>query len=82
MAGISAIRMRENSFRTKYENYIKTDPCNKDLKRKAVTAVAAKVARVAYSIIKFDTDYRCFYDAAIPGGKIPSPRAVEATMTS
>jgi hypothetical protein len=74
--------MRENTFRHKYENYIKTDPANKDLKRKAYTAVAAKLARVAYSVIKSGTDYRCFYESAIPSGKIPSKRAVEAFLTS
>jgi len=82
MAAISAIRMRENTFRKKYGNYIKTDPGNKDLKRKAYTAVAAKIARVAYALIKSETDYRCFYESAIPSGKIPSPRPVEAILTS
>ena len=74
--------MRENTFRKKYDNYIKSDPANKDLKRKAYTAVAAKVARVAYGLIKHGTDYRCFYETAVPSGKIPSPRAVEAALTS
>ena len=76
------MRMRENTFRQKYENYIKADPVNKDLKRKAYTAVAAKMARVADSVIKTGTDYRCFYESAIPSGKIPSLRAVEALLTS
>ena len=67
-----AIRMRENTFRKKYENYIKEDPKNADLKRKAYTAVAAKMARVAYSLIKTKTEYRCFYESTIPSGKIPS----------
>lgn len=48
LAGASAIRMRENTFRKKYENYIKADPHNPDLKRKAYTAIAAKMARVSY----------------------------------
>ena len=74
--------MRENTFRQKYEKYIRNDPANKDLKRKAYTAIAAKMARVAYSVIKTETDYRCFYESAIPSGKIPSPRAVEALLTS
>lgn len=82
VAATVAIRMRENTFRHKYENYIKTDPANKDLKRKAYTAIAAKMARVAYSVIKTGTDYRCFYESAIPSGKIPSSRAVEALLTS
>jgi transposase len=78
MAAAVAVRMRENTFRDKFERYIKTDPVNKDLKRKAYTAAAAKMARVAYGLIKSGTDYRCFYESAIPSGKIPSMRAVEA----
>lgn len=31
IAGTSAIRMRENTFRKKFENYMKTDPQNADL---------------------------------------------------
>jgi transposase len=82
VAATVAIRMRENTFRQKYENYVRSDPANMDLKRKAYTAVAAKMARVAYSLIKTGTDYRCFYESAIPSGKIPSPTAVEALVTS
>jgi len=61
MAAQIAIRQRENSFKDKYQRYIAKDRDNKDLKRKAYTAVAAKMARVGYSIIKHDTDYRPFY---------------------
>jgi transposase len=72
IAGTSAIRMRENTFRKKYENYIKADPGNPDLKRKAYTAVAAKIAHVAYGLIKSECDYRCYYESPIPSGKILS----------
>jgi transposase len=82
VAATSAIRTRENTFRKKYDSYIKSDPLNNDLKRKAYTAVAAKMARVAFSIIKYKTDYRSFFESAIPSGKIPSPWAVEASLTS
>lgn len=78
LAAAVAVRMRENTFRDKFERYIKTAPDNKDLKRKAYTAVAAKMARVAYSLIKSGTDYRCFSESAIPSGKILSIAAVEA----
>ncbi len=78
MAATVAIRQRENSFRTKYENYIRPDPKNADLRRKAYTAVAAKMARVAYALIKHNADYRCYYEAAIPSGKIPFVAAVGA----
>jgi transposase len=61
MAAQVAIKQRENSFRDKYKRYIAKDQDNRDLKRKAHTAVAVKVARVAYSIIKNETDYRPYY---------------------
>jgi transposase len=78
MAGTVAIRMKENSFRRKFEDYIRPDPKNADRRRKAYSAVAAKVARVAYALITTGTDYRPFPEAARPSGRIPSPRAVEA----
>jgi transposase len=78
MAGTVAIRMTENSFRRKFEDYIRPDPKNADRRRKAYSAVAAKVARVAYALITTGTDYRRFPETARPSGRIPSPRAVEA----
>ena len=72
MAATSAIRIRENSFRDKYTRYVESDPTNADLRRKAYTAVAAKMARVAYGMIKNGTDYRPFHERAVPGGIIPS----------
>lgn len=69
IAATIAIRLRENTFRRKYENYIKKDPTNADIKRKAFTAVAVKIARVAYSIVKHQTNYRCYHDEpVIPSG--------------
>jgi transposase len=81
MAGVIAIHKRENTFRAKYESYVGDNPKNPDLKRKAYTAVAAKVARVAHAMIKTGADYRRFA-AAIPSGRTPSQRAVEALATS
>lgn len=72
LAATVAIRMRENSFRRKYDNYVKGNPNNPDIRRKAYTAVAAKVARVAYSLIKTGTDYCRFIEAMEPSGRIPS----------
>jgi transposase len=63
MAGQVAVLQRENSFKDKFKRYTAKDRDDRDLKRKAYTAVAAKVARVAYSIIKYETDYRPFYGA-------------------
>ena len=62
LAATSAIRTRENSFREKYQRYIKRDPDNKDLCRKGRTAVAAKMARVAHALVKSKADYTGFYE--------------------
>lgn len=82
MAGTVAVRQRENSFRNKYERYIQPDPTNQDRKRKALTAVSAKMARVAYAIVKTGVPYRAYFEAAVPSGSIPFSTAVEAIRTS
>jgi len=82
MAGTVAVRMRENSFRNKYERYIRSDPIDPDLKRKALTAIMAKMARVAYAVVKTGVPYRAYFEAAVPSGSIPFRRAVEAKRTS
>lgn len=82
MAAQIAIRQRDNSFRDKYERYIARDRDNPDLRRKALTAVAAKVARVAHAIIKTGTDYRPFIERPGPGGRTSLRRGREgATAT-
>jgi hypothetical protein len=48
MVAQRAVRMNENSFRDKYERYTQQDPGNPEVRRKALTAVAARMARVAY----------------------------------
>lgn len=45
LAGQVAIRQPDNSFRDKFERYIGRDRGNPDLKRKALTAITAKMAR-------------------------------------
>ena len=82
MAASVAVRMRENSFRAKFERYMRSDPGSADRKRKAYVAVAAKVARVAYALIRSGADYRCFHEVAVPSGRTRSARAVEAIPTS
>jgi len=82
MAGVVAVRRRENSFRAKFERYVSADPRNADLKRKAYTAVTAKVARVAYGLLKAGVDYRRFHELAIPSGRTSLTRAFEAATTS
>ena len=69
MAGQVAIRQRENAFRDKYERYIAKDRCDPHLKRKALSAIAAKMARVTHAVIKSGTDYRPFFERAMPGGR-------------
>jgi transposase len=82
MAGAVAVRMQQNSFRRKFEDYIRPDPRNGDRRRKAYTAVAAKMARVVYAVITSGIDYRRFPEATRPGGRIPSWRSVEASPTT
>ena len=82
MAGAVAVRMQQNSFRRKFEDYVRPDPQNGDRRRKAYTAVAAKMARVVYTVITSGIDYRRFPEATRPGGRIPSPRSVEASPTT
>jgi transposase len=82
MAGLVAVRQRENSFREKYERYMRSNPTDPDLKRKALTAIAAKMARVAYALIKAGGMYRQYFEESVPSGSIPLTRAVEAQSTS
>jgi transposase len=81
MAAQRAVRMNENSFRDKYERYMKQDPGNADIRRKALTAVAAKMARVAYALVKRLEPYRGYHEHALPSGSIPLNRAVGAPAT-
>jgi transposase len=64
-----AIRQRDNGFRSKYERYIARDRDNADLKRKALTAITAKMARTAHAVIKSGSDYRPFVEGPMPSGR-------------
>ena len=77
-----AIQQPENSFQQKYLRYIKSAPQDKDLQRKARTAVAAKMARVVYELVKSKQMYQGCYEKALPSGSIPLCRAVEPARTS
>lgn len=81
LAAVAAVHMRENSFRAKYERYIRAAPDDADLRRKALTAVAAKMARVAYSMVKRSQPYRQFFEQSLPSGSIPLSTAVGALAT-
>ncbi len=57
MAGQVAILQKTNSFRDKFERYIAKDRHNTHLRRKAYTAIAAKMARTVHGIIKRGEPY-------------------------
>lgn len=87
MAATVAIRMTENSFRRKFDRYTRSDTKNGDLKRKAYTACAAKMARVIYGLIKAQQFYRAYHEDAVPDGRTRSDgplrqAASTAAMTS
>ncbi|MCL5778864.1 IS110 family transposase [Limibaculum sp. FT325] len=69
LAGQVAIRQRDNSFRSKFERYVARDRDNPDLRRKALSAIAAKMARTAHAVVKRGVDYRPFLEEAVPGGR-------------
>jgi transposase len=82
MAGQVAIRQPDNSFRDKLQRYTARDRDSPDLRRKALTAITAKMARVVHAVIKRGADYRPFLEAAVPSGRTPldaSRRGAAAT---
>ena len=74
----TAVRLRESSIRDKYERYIALNPKSPDQRRKAYTAIAAKMARIAYAVIKTARPYRSYFEHELPAGSIPLSGAVEA----
>lgn len=81
-AALSAPRMRENPFRDKFQRYIASAPEDRDLRRKARTAVAAKMARVVHALVKCDRTFHPRFEFGFPSGSTPLSRAVEASSTS
>lgn len=77
-AGRIAVRLRESSIRDKYERYVAANPKSADQRRKAYTAIGAKMARIAYAVIKTGRPYRSYFEYDLPGGSIPLNGAVEA----
>lgn len=69
MAGQTAVLKRTNSFRDKFERYISKDRHNAHLRRKAYTAIAAKMARTIHAVVKHGEPYRPFFEGVGPGGK-------------
>jgi transposase len=78
LASQAAVLKPANSFRDKFERYIAQDRHNPDLRRKAYTAIAAKMARTIHAVIKSGEPYRPFFEGVSPGGRTPLCRAVEA----
>jgi transposase len=81
LAAQTAIRMRENSFRRKFDNYVRGNPLDTDLRRKAYTAIAAKLARVIFGLIKSGADYRPFFEHKFQVEEPSRASAVGATST-
>ena len=73
-----AARQRDNSFRDKLGRYTERDRADPDLRRKAMTALTVKMARVAHAVVKTGTPYRPFFERPVPGGRTPLCRAVRA----
>jgi transposase len=82
MAAQVAIRQRENSFRAKFGRYVAKDRKDPDLRRKAFTAITAKMARVVHAIIKSGVDYRPFVEGPVPGGRTPLYRSREGASAT
>lgn len=80
MAAVNAVRQPENSFRNKFHRYTLASPNDADLKRKAMTAVMAKMARVLHAVVKTGTPYQGYFEA-LPSGSIPLFGAVGAYRT-
>lgn len=78
MAAQVAVMQRTNSFRDKFERYISHDRHNAHVRRKAYTAVAAKIARTAHAIVKSGQPYRPFFEGAAQAEGPRSASAVEA----
>lgn len=81
-AAMTAVRMRENPFHDKFQRYIAGAPHDLDLRRKARTAVTAKLARVVHALVKTNKIYHPRFQLGLPSGSTPLTRAVEAFGTS
>lgn len=75
LAAATALRQRENSFRNKFHRYVQSAPNDADLRRKAMTAVTAKMARTIYGLIKSGKPYQSYFED-LPSGSIPLCGAV------
>ncbi len=58
-----AVIQKENTFRRKFNAYVKKEPGNADVKRKAYTVVAVKMARVIHALIKQQIHYQGYFES-------------------
>lgn len=72
MAAQVAARQRDNSFRDKLGRYTAGHADDADRRRKAMTALTAKMARVAHAVVKTGTEYRPFLERPAARWKDPS----------
>jgi len=82
MATQVAIRQPNNSFRDKLGRYVAGHADDPDRRRKAMTALTAKMARVAHAVIKTGTEYRPFVERADTRWKDPSLRSREGAIAT
>ena len=71
MAAQVAARQCDNSFRDKLGRYVAGHADDADRRRKAMTALTAKMARVAHAVVKTGTEYRPFLER--PGARWKDP---------
>ena len=62
MAAQVAARQRDNSFRDKLGRYVAGHADHANRRRKAMTALTAKMARVTHAVVKTGTEYRPFLE--------------------
>ena len=72
MAAQVAARQLDNSFRDKLGRYMDGQIADRDRRRKAMTALTSKMARVAHAVIKTGTEYRPFLEREDTRWKDPS----------
>lgn len=75
MAAQVAARQPDNSFRDKLGRYVAGHADDADRRRKAMTALTAKMARVAHAVVKTGTEYRPFLER--PGARWKDPSLQE-----
>jgi transposase len=71
MAAQIAARQRDNSFPDKLGRYVAGHADDAYRRRKAMTALTAKMARVAHAVVKTGTECRPFLERSDAGGRTP-----------